>query len=248
MSVRRKTLSRILVAALSLSLAGCASISIDRSDIPENSRLIVLSTIEDKMFINDTGMTIFERRDDAYIPLDNWGLAEEARQMVIRLLQSDPKFEIADNGNRGASQFSEHVQWESTNFGKLGENTRRVQAYCSEETADYLLLIQPGLATTPTMYLLANRGFGYDQRRMLGKRTVTSVGYSSIVLLYDCASGKEIEGLNEVVWHRLDVSESLEPGEIEILPEVEVMRAEHTERYMAAVKAAIERVRVFSLP
>lgn len=240
--------SRVLITVLALSLAACASVSIDRTDIQEGSKLIVLSNLEDRMFINDTGLTIFERQDDAYIPLDDWGLADEALLTVIRMLLSDSKFEVVDNNNRGAHEFSEHVEWESTNFGKLGENTRRVQRYCAEEEANYLLLIQPGFAKVPMMILPANRGFGYDQRRAFGKRTSTTVGYSSTVLLYDCISGKEIQGVNEVVWHDKSISESLEPREIGIYPEVEAMRAEHTENYMAVVKTAVEKIQVFSLP
>lgn len=248
MNTRKVTGFGILSAVLSLSLAGCASVSMDRSDIQEGSRLVVLSNLDDRMFINDAGLTIFERQDDAYIPLDDWGLADEARQIAIRMMQSDPKFTVVDNNNQGAQGFSEHVEWESTNFGKLGENAERVQAYCAEEKADFLLLIQPGFAKVPMVILPANRGFGYDQRRAFGKRTSTTVGYSSIVLLYDCVTGKEIEGVNEVVWYDKDLSESLEPREIGIYPEVEAMRAEHTEKYMAVVKAAIEKIKVFSSP
>jgi len=236
-----------LIVALCLSLTGCASIDVGRSDIQDGSKLVVLSNLEERMFFNDYGITIFGKQEDAYIPLDNWGLAEKARRMVITLLQSDPKFEIVDNNNRGAQQFSEHIRWESTNFGKLGENTRRVQNYCIEENIDYLLLVQPGFATVYMAVLPANRGFGYNQKWAFGSRANTTVGYSSTVLLYDCVSGKEIQGLNEVAWHSKDVSESLEINEIDIHPEVEAKRAEHEEKYMAVIKNAVEKIQVFSL-
>ena len=238
---------RVAVAFCALALSACASVSIDRSEIAEGSTIAVLSNIEDNMFVNDMGVTIFERQEDAYIPLDGWDLSGQARGMVIKLIESDPKFRVIDNDNRGAAGFADHIQWTATNFGQLDDNTARVQQYCAAENIDFLLLLQPGFATDPMVVLPANRGFGYDQRRLFGNRTATAVGYASLVLLYDCVTGKEIQSLNEVVWDRKDVADSLELEDSGIQPAVESQREEHTERYLGIIEDTVRKVKVFSI-